>query len=208
MKQGGLPSAYQEVEWIGFSTVGPYYQTYIDTGYIFKNDTIIDISARFILSNYGFPISGYTNGVQFDYYFGGGGEHPSLDMTSIRYIQPRYTRDARIVFDMVSGEISDNDVVVASGTPQHIDITGSNISPVWIGRRSNIPVSDLGGALKLRTLIAKDGNKIMRDYVPCYRKSDGVIGIYDLCGSICPLTGTPFYINAGTGTFTKGADVN
>lgn len=44
--------------------------------------------------------------------------------------------------------------------------------------------------------------------IPCYRKSDGVIGMYDLCGSICPLTNTPFYINAGTGTFEKGPDKN
>lgn len=41
---------------------------------------------------------------------------------------------------------------------------------------------------------------IMHDFVPCYRKSDGVIGMYDL------VTGT-FYTNAGSGTFTKGNDV-
>lgn len=52
-----------------------------------------------------------------------------------------------------------------------------------------------------------EGETIMKDLVPCYSKSDGVIGMYDLCGSICPLTNTPFYINAGTGSFTKGADV-
>lgn len=48
---------------------------------------------------------------------------------------------------------------------------------------------------------------IVRNLIPCYRKSDGVVGMYDQCGSICPLTGTPFYINAGTGEFLKGDDV-
>lgn len=43
--------------------------------------------------------------------------------------------------------------------------------------------------------------------IPCYNKTNSAIGMYDVKGSICPLTGTPFYINAGTGTFTKGADV-
>lgn len=38
--------------------------------------------------------------------------------------------------------------------------------------------------------------------IPCVRKSDGKPGLYDLCKSICPLTGTPFYINSGTGEFT------
>ena len=38
-------------------------------------------------------------------------------------------------------------------------------------------------------------------FVPCIRKSDNKPGLYDLCGSICPLTGNSFYINAGTGEF-------
>ncbi len=50
--------------------------------------------------------------------------------------------------------------------------------------------------------------KLVMDLVPCYRKSDGVIGMYDLCGNVCPLTGTAFFINAGTSSFTKGSDVN
>lgn len=38
------------------------------------------------------------------------------------------------------------------------------------------------------------------DLVPCYRKSDGVIGMYDLVSN-------KFFTNVGSGTFTKGADV-
>ena len=38
------------------------------------------------------------------------------------------------------------------------------------------------------------------DLVPCYRKSDGVIGMYDLARKT-------FLTNVGTGNFTKGADV-
>lgn len=36
--------------------------------------------------------------------------------------------------------------------------------------------------------------------VPCYRKADGVIGMYDIVSKT-------FFTNAGNGTFTKGADV-
>lgn len=39
------------------------------------------------------------------------------------------------------------------------------------------------------------------EFLPCIRLSDNKPGMYDLCGSICPLTGTPFYINAGSGEF-------
>ncbi len=48
---------------------------------------------------------------------------------------------------------------------------------------------------------------MVRSFIPCYRKSDGEIGLYDFCGSICPQTGTPFYVNLGENTFSKGADV-
>jgi hypothetical protein len=48
--------------------------------------------------------------------------------------------------------------------------------------------------------IWENGTRV-QDFVPCYRKADGVIGMYDL------VTDT-FFTNAGTGTFTKGADVN
>lgn len=38
------------------------------------------------------------------------------------------------------------------------------------------------------------------NYVPCYRKSDGEIGLYDSINDI-------FYTNQGTGVFIKGPDV-
>ena len=53
-----------------------------------------------------------------------------------------------------------------------------------------------------------DRNVLMRHFVPCVRESDGKPGMYDLCGSICPLTDSPFYTNAGTGEFLVGPDVN
>ena len=46
-----------------------------------------------------------------------------------------------------------------------------------------------------------DNNNLVRDYVPCYRKDDGVIGLFDL-------QNLTFYENQGSGIFTKGADVN
>lgn len=62
--------------------------------------------------------------------------------------------------------------------------------------------SSRAGAIRQMTIYGvriSQGEEIIRDYVPCYRKSDGVIGLYDMC------TGA-FLTNAGTGTFTKGDD--
>lgn len=44
------------------------------------------------------------------------------------------------------------------------------------------------------------GAEIIREYIPCYRKSDGEIGLYE------KYTGA-FLTNEGTGTFTKGDDI-
>ena len=40
---------------------------------------------------------------------------------------------------------------------------------------------------------------LVRDFIPCYRNSDNVVGMYDLVSNT-------FFVNQGTGTFTKGSD--
>lgn len=44
-------------------------------------------------------------------------------------------------------------------------------------------------------------NKIIKDFIPCYRVSDNIIGLYDLIEE-------HFYTNSGTGTFLKGKETN
>ena len=45
-----------------------------------------------------------------------------------------------------------------------------------------------------------DNEILVRDFIPCYRKSDNVIGMYDIVNET-------FYANLGTGNFTKGPNV-
>lgn len=59
----------------------------------------------------------------------------------------------------------------------------------------------------LKAFIGQDTPTIARDVITCYRKSDGAGGFYDISGSICPLTGTPFYCNAGSGYFMIGDEI-
>ena len=57
---------------------------------------------------------------------------------------------------------------------------------------------------KIRGFAVRDTNgSLVRSLVPCIRLPDYKPGMYDACGSICPLTGTPFYINSGTGADFK-----
>lgn len=46
----------------------------------------------------------------------------------------------------------------------------------------------------------KEGDTLVRNFIPCYRKSDNEIGMYDTVNGV-------FYTNQGTGTFLKGNNV-
>lgn len=45
-----------------------------------------------------------------------------------------------------------------------------------------------------------DDDKLVRNFIPCYRKSDNTIGLYDVVNN-------RFYTNAGKGMFLKGNDM-
>lgn len=59
----------------------------------------------------------------------------------------------------------------------------------------------LNSKAKLYSCKIYENNVLVRNFIPCYRKSDNVIGLFDTINQV-------FYTNAGTGTFLKGADIN
>lgn len=60
-------------------------------------------------------------------------------------------------------------------------------------------VARTGCSTKIRYMRLYIGNVQVRYFIPCVRTSDNKPGMYDLCGSTCSLTDSPFYINSGTG---------
>ena len=57
------------------------------------------------------------------------------------------------------------------------------------------------GKLKLYSLFIENNGIRVRDFVPCYRKSDGAVGLYDLVED-------KFYTSGGTGELLKGDPVS
>lgn len=55
--------------------------------------------------------------------------------------------------------------------------------------------------LKRKECKIYENNVLIRDFIPCYRKIDNVVGLYDLMNN-------QFYTNAGTGVFLMGTEVN
>lgn len=54
--------------------------------------------------------------------------------------------------------------------------------------------------MKLYNLKLYNSNEVVREYIPCYRKSDGEIGLYELIEG-------RFLTNQGSGTFIKGKNI-
>ena len=97
------------------------------------------------------------------------------------------------------------------------DIDGHKIGNIY---KPNLPynvplrffnyVNDINaGAAQMRVYYfsLKNDGALVREMIPCYRKSDNVAGMYDLCGSTCSLTNSPFYVNANTGVLIAGGNV-
>lgn len=72
----------------------------------------------------------------------------------------------------------------------------------YIFSRNNAGSADVKIKAKLywMTIYDTDGTTPLREFVPCYRKSDSVAGLYDLVNNV-------FYTNAGSGTFVVGGNV-
>lgn len=85
-------------------------------------------------------------------------------------------------------------------------MTLSNSSFNYSGRNiilfgTNGPLGPVEFALmKLYYCKWYDGNTLIRDFIPCYRKSDNEVGLYDIVGN-------QFYTNSGSGEFLYGPPI-
>ena len=187
-----LPDEYQEVEYIQSSGT----QYFITDHYANGN------------SQYKFKFSeGSTNGVVFGAYnsnwtTGSGFYHNSTtnEYEYVHYYSNNYLSSLRgsylNAYDIYidKGNVYSNGVLIQSGSTKTFTLNYPTyiLAGNWVGSRAEQPLS-----CKLYYFqIFVDGIKL-HDYIPCYRKVDGVIGMYDLVED-------EFITNAGTGTFEKG----
>ena len=93
-----------------------------------------------------------------------------------------------------SGVIYFNDVSVGG----MYSLGTTNTKEFWIFNAVEEPT--LIASMRLYELIFWDNSVEVNHLVPCYRKSDNEIGLYDIIENV-------FYTNQGTGTFIKGGNV-
>ena len=202
-----LPSEYQEVEYIQSSGT-----QWIDTWYVLTSNPWFDMDFEFVWwdSNSWIPIcwsrndGSWTNTGNFWMYIN----------SSSLYVTPNYAG-----FDPWTSSW----VTISKNTKYNIIEDAGKFYFDWVYKSSasttNTYVSNVDRNFLIFAMNNYDGTvqirwcsmklywcklynnwTLVRNFIPCYRKSDSVIWLYDLVNSV-------FYTNAWTGTFSKGNDV-
>lgn len=187
--QSRLPEEYQEVEYInGIQAYNNPLTTGINLNCKWKDISKIQIKMQFLKlssnSHGSMIIKSTTNGTN-------------------SYAPFICSKTSGIIFEGINGSIT-NDYTKEQLTKngmKEIEIlidNNTNSSNMYFGSWQDSAYS-MDWQLQYLKMYNTQ-NKLIRDLVPCYRKADNVVGVYDLVNDV-------FYTNAGTGTFVKGNNV-
>lgn len=208
-QKSGLPSAYQQVKYIsGTSGNGAYIDLGIqyahgatfEIGWVYTGKTLYLFGATDSTGNYRCLLSAHYDDTAGGYYYG------SFNNVFINILYP--PNDTTIgklmrhkcIYKVGGATTSIEDIDTGDKLITHLqDYTVSN-NLYLLGQ--NYKGANRSNGLRQITYFKyadNDGN-LLRDMIPCYRKSDNAIGMFDLVSQT-------FFTNAGTGVFTVGEDV-
>ena len=191
-----LPSAYQEVEYI--ESTGTQY---IKTNYIPQK--FDSIKCLFSMSEF------YTSKSTHWTLFSAGTDTHQLivllakddvDGAYYKYFArgdaPRFNfyPNINIKYEI---NIDSNGIISCNNYTAQSRYQGAVDTPLYLMERANKSSPFKG---KIYNFIISNNEINVLHLIPCYRKSDGEIGMYDTVAKT-------FLTNQGTGTFLKGADV-
>ena len=199
-----LPTEYQEVEYIESSGT-----QYINTGVIPTVDTGVKVRGHFTSVKDGDNIilgasdqTAFANGKPYSvdpypdrvyFAFGGfaGDSTDTITITQTKNKQYEYTLNY-----MDSGKASVDTLQIT--LPTRTSMTSNALYLFCLNGNGTVGYY---AHFALEYLQITQGDSVIHDYVPCYRKADNVAGLYDL------VTGT-FFTNAGSSTFAVGNNSN
>lgn len=195
---GILPIDYQQVEYI--EATG---KQYLEINYIASNITTTKGSFQLTEVDTGLMLFGSRESNQnagLSYALNWGGELPCKYYNTFNRSAASSLTDKEIDLDKhtfekaknnlyIDGELIDTVANSTFKTPYNMIVFGCN---------NNGKISYLAKA-KIFYLQFYDNDVLKVDLIPCYRKSDNAIGMYDV------VTGV-FYTNKGTDKFLKGED--
>lgn len=193
-KDESLPTEYQQVEYI--ESTGTQY---IDTSYLPSNITRVvvdyqytEISNTFLFgSRMSSSLRAYTVNV-------GNAKKDAVsafgNTGNVKYADPdtkRHVIDKNRNLLYLDGELK-----LTHPNSVFFSMYGMGIFAASNGSTKGY----LPSSARIYSLKIYHNDFLVRDFIPCYRTSDSVIGLYDVVND-------KFYTNDGTGTFEKGANV-
>ena len=210
MQSGRIPSEYQEVEWIAAAAnVGAYINLGFayDTAATIYLDQWLNGSAT---TTYPFGAANSTGALRCmlscpytaaasGFFYGSNGtayQEKGLAGNVTNGKNEFYAELAEGVF------IFRNDTTGITSTTANIKQAKYTMADnLYLFAQNYKGSPRFGGERKISAFKYYDkNNELICDLVPCYRKSDNVIGMYDLVRRT-------FLTNVGSGSFTKGANV-
>ena len=201
-----LPNEYQEVEYI--ESTGTQY---IDTGVAPTNKTNIKLDIEFISgkSDKWIPLiaerTRLTNSYQamFGIWINSSTKEIALNYADIDTAGITGTNGSgRHVYSNTKNKFYlDNTLIKTLSTSSFTSTLNLYVFALNGLNDGSTNIETRNCTAKLYELKIYDDNILIRDFVPCYRKSDNEIGMYDLVSN-------QFYTNAGTGVFLMGTEVN
>lgn len=195
---GYIPNEYKEVEYIGNSGT-----QYIDAGIIPSSNWKYEIiykdnaaqGSNYVMGSRQTTSSPIFAGV------GGGQATQSVSVHNSNCTTPSNYRRVNYMYKINSEYNS-----LGTGTSEIICLTNNqkftgtqiaNINATANYYIFSINTSQIHEGMSLYKLKLWNNNVLVRDFIPCYRKSDNVAGLYDLVNNT-------FYTNQGTGNFIVG----
>ena len=191
-----LPEEYQEVEYIESSGT-----QYIDTGYLMNQDGKIDITftdlgslgtSHTIFCNDRTSGSDIVGLVVNDFFVKFGSQTNAYNINNYQ-TNTKYN----LTLDKSQLTLKTNETTTYQTSVSTNDFSSTKSLLLFAARTSADVIIQYSTMRLFRTKLYSSGSTLVRNLIPCYRKADNEIGLYDLVSNT-------FFTNAGTGTFTKG----
>lgn len=189
-----LPSAYQEVDYIQSSGT-----QYIDTGMKLTENSGVELKisdltfgsrrifgSRTSATSNNFSVISTASSIVCDFY--------NYSVNRLTVNTP-ITDPITISMNNQKLTLNTNEQVVSS----YNSFTTPGNAYIFNGAGS-FPAGYTNASMRLYYCRIYDNGTLARNFIPCYRKSDNVVGLYDIANN-------QFYTNAGTGTFTYGNEI-
>ena len=196
VKSYNLPSEYQQVEYIeGTGT------QHFEIDFIPNSNTSSKGKYQITDESQGRVLFGSrTNSAQNFYGFNWGGGTPYKYYNSFYtggLVANAFVDEEVHTFEKKKRELYVDDILINTHT--YSSEWQSNLKLIVFACNTAGTIA-LWAFARLFYLQVFDGDRLAIDLIPCYRKSDGEIGMYDLANGV-------FYTNEGTGTFLKGNNI-